>query len=76
MAYCCDFFRIYRQISPSKTRNCSFNKSDLSELDEALNLALEVGLLSIYEGTTGEIERYKVPDLYRLGIGMTRKGQA
>ncbi len=51
--------------------------SDLSELDKAIvNLGLQVGLLAIYEGTDDKIIRYKVPDLYLLGIGMKRKGQA
>ncbi len=52
------------------------NASELRELDDKLNLAREVGLLSVYEGTETEVERYKVPDLYLSGIGMTRKGQA
>lgn len=43
---------------------------------EALDLALEVGLLAIYEGTHDEIRRYRVPDLFRVALGMTRKGQA
>lgn len=52
------------------------NASDLHGFDEAVNLAREVGLLAIYEGMEDDVQRYKVPDLYRLGIGMTRKGQA
>ncbi len=43
---------------------------------EELDLALEVGLLAIYEGTHDEIRRYRVPDLFRVALGMTRKGQA
>ena len=49
--------------------------SELSGFDEELSLAREVGLLAIYEGTEEEVLRYKVPDLYLKGIGMTRKGQ-
>ncbi|MCO6457186.1 MAG: hypothetical protein J5I93_17965 [Pirellulaceae bacterium] len=41
-----------------------------------LGLAREVGLLEVYEGTEEDVRRYRVPDLYRLAIGMTRKGQA
>jgi hypothetical protein len=44
-------------------------------LDDEIDLALEVGLLEIYEGTEENIRRYKVPDLYRYGVGMTRKGK-
>ncbi|MDZ7753846.1 MAG: ParA family protein [Gammaproteobacteria bacterium] len=43
---------------------------------ELLDLALEVGLLGIHEGTERAPERYRVPELYRLGLGMARKGQA
>lgn len=39
-------------------------------------LALEVGLLGIYEGTEERVERYKVPEIYRYALNMTRKGQA
>ncbi|MCP2730548.1 P-loop ATPase, Sll1717 family [Limnofasciculus baicalensis] len=53
-----------------------FKATELLNLDEALSLAREVGLLAVYEGTEDEVQRYKVPDIYRLGIGMTRKGQA
>jgi hypothetical protein len=54
-----------------------FNADELAGFESSvLSLALEVGLLAIHEGTEGDIQRYKVPDLYRLGIGMTRKGQA
>lgn len=43
---------------------------------DQLSLAKEVGLLEIYEETEDEVRRYRVPDLYRLALGMTRKGQA
>jgi cellulose biosynthesis protein BcsQ/stress-induced morphogen len=52
-----------------------FKASELNGLDEE-GLAREVGLLAVYEGTENNVQRYKVPDLYRLGIGMTRQGQA
>lgn len=42
----------------------------------ALSLALEIGLLAVYEGTAEEVRRYRVPDLYRVALRMTRKGQA
>lgn len=41
-----------------------------------LELAREIGLLAIYEGTAEDVLRYRVPDLYRRALGMTRKGQA
>jgi hypothetical protein len=43
---------------------------------EGLELALETGLLAIYEGTQDEVRRYRVPELFRRGLGMTRRGQA
>ncbi|MBE9241990.1 P-loop ATPase, Sll1717 family [Synechocystis salina] len=53
-----------------------FKATEVTGFEEELGLAREVGLLSVYEGTEKEIERYKVPDLYLSGIGMTRMGQA
>lgn len=41
-----------------------------------LDLAIEVGLLAVHEGTQEEVRRYRVPDLYRLALGMSRRGQA
>ncbi|WP_231499877.1 P-loop ATPase, Sll1717 family [Saccharothrix sp. NRRL B-16314] len=43
---------------------------------EHLELALEVGLIAVHEGTQEEVRRYRVPDLYRHALGMTRRGQA
>jgi MinD-like ATPase involved in chromosome partitioning or flagellar assembly len=41
------------------------------------DLALEVGLLGEYElGSSDNVERYRVPEIYRYGLNMTRKGQA
>lgn len=48
---------------------------DLNDLGDAVALAREVGLLSVYEGTDSDPIRYRVPDLYRVGLGMTRHGQ-
>jgi MinD-like ATPase involved in chromosome partitioning or flagellar assembly len=48
---------------------------ELREHRGAVELALEVGLLAIYEGTKENLERYKVPEIYRHSLGMTRKGQ-
>lgn len=41
-----------------------------------LELAREIGLLAVYESSAEEVRRYRVPDLYRRALGMTRKGQA
>jgi hypothetical protein len=42
-----------------------------------LSLASEVGLIGTYDkGIDGEVSRYKVPDLYRIALGLSRKGQA
>ncbi len=49
---------------------------DLQPVEQLLSLAQEVGLLSVYDEADEEVLRYKVPDLYRLGLGMTRRGQA
>lgn len=49
---------------------------DLDPFEQETALAQEVGLLGIYEEKEDEIQRYKVPDIYRLALEMTRKGQA
>lgn len=49
---------------------------EVEGLQEFTSLAREVGLLGIYEGTDEKVERYKVPEIYRYGLSMTRKGQA
>ncbi|MGB0564604.1 MAG: ParA family protein, partial [Spirulinaceae cyanobacterium] len=51
----------------------------LQGYEDRLELAREVGLLTPYDyaqGSDTEVKRYKVPDLYRLGLNMQRKGQA
>lgn len=45
-------------------------------LESLVDLALEVGLLEIYEGTEEQVVRYRVPELYRHGLKLSRKGQA
>jgi len=50
--------------------------ADKLDMDSGVvNLAREIGLLSIYEGTEENVKRYKVPDLFIHGLKMTRKGQ-
>jgi len=49
---------------------------ELSEVSDVVPLAREVGLLGIYEGTEEEVDRYKVPEVFRYALDMTRKGQA
>lgn len=54
-----------------------FSSEDVKDIPGyLLDLAREVGLLALYEGTEDKVERYKVPDLYRYALHMTRKGQA
>jgi hypothetical protein len=50
--------------------------SEFRDLGEQLVLAREVGLIEIYEGTEEEVLRYRIPDPYRRGLGMTRQGPA
>lgn len=49
---------------------------ELKDHEEAIELAREVGLLEAYEEVGDRVIRYRVPDLYRSGLGMVRKGQA
>lgn len=54
-----------------------FDAGELDSIDKSqLLLAKEVGLLGIHEGTEQRAERYRVPELYRLALKMTRKGQS
>lgn len=48
--------------------------NSLAQHPDLIGLAREVGLLDVYEETADEVHRYKVPDLYRQGLGMTRRG--
>jgi hypothetical protein len=49
---------------------------DLEELENLAELARDVGLLGIYEASADNVARYKVPEIYRYGLGMGRRGQA
>ncbi len=70
----------FPELTPLQEKLQSLGRSPLPAgalegLDGEVALAREVGLLSIYEGTETEPSRYAVPDLYRIGLGMVRKGQ-
>ncbi|MBF0235928.1 MAG: hypothetical protein HQK65_23280 [Desulfamplus sp.] len=47
---------------------------DESDIVQSLELAREVGLLRIHEETDGNVIRYTIPELYRWGLNMGRKG--
>jgi hypothetical protein len=50
---------------------------NLTEHESLIEWATEIGLLAVYEeDVKGKIKRYRVPDGDRIGLGMTRKGQA
>lgn len=57
-----------------------FDPAEIAQVDlaaaEELDLALEVGLIAEHEGTHEDARRYRVPDLYRLALGLSRRGQA
>jgi MinD-like ATPase involved in chromosome partitioning or flagellar assembly len=57
-------------------RSSPVNARDIEDLGDLVSLGREVGVLSVYEGTEDQVERYKVPDIYLAGLGMARKGQA
>lgn len=50
--------------------------SEFEDLVEQLELAREVGFVEIYEGTEEKVRRYRIPDLYRRALKMTRQGPA
>lgn len=68
-----DLLSRLRQIGRTPVEARNIGKSVGTEY---LTLAREVGVLQIYEGTEQEVERYQVPELYRLALNMTRKGPA
>lgn len=51
------------------------NATDITVSSDLVNLAMDVGLLGIYEGSEEKVERYKVPEIFRHALKMTRKGQ-
>jgi MinD-like ATPase involved in chromosome partitioning or flagellar assembly len=57
-----------------------FDPTEVAQIDQRaadeLDLALEVGLIDVHEGTHEDVRRYRVPDLYRHALGMSRRGQA
>ncbi|MBK5938073.1 hypothetical protein, partial [Halochromatium roseum] len=52
-------------------RSSPVNARDIGDLGELVKLAREVGVLSVYEGTEDQVERFKVPDIYLAGLGIT-----
>ena len=50
--------------------------SDLKDYQNLIPLAQEVGILSVYEESEDGVSRYRIPDIYRYALKMTRKGQA
>jgi cellulose biosynthesis protein BcsQ len=49
---------------------------ELESLGEDIKLAREVGLVAVHEGTEEEVQRYRIPDLFRSALGVTRRGPA
>ena len=71
----------YRELEPLFNKLQAIGRTpvaseELGGLTEEVALAREVGLLGVYEGSEEEVERYRVPEIYRYALGMTRKGQA
>ena len=56
-------------------RRSPFPQLEVTRFDQFLETAREVGLLSVHEEDAGGIIQYKVPDFYRLALGIARKGQ-
>lgn len=70
----------FSELEPLKQRLMELGRSpvparDLDQLKDEVALAREVGLISVYEGTESDPIRYRVPDIYRIGLGMSRMGQ-
>ncbi|MBF0602198.1 MAG: AAA family ATPase [Nitrospirae bacterium] len=52
-----------------------FHPLEVGEVTQHLDLAKEVGLLEVFEEDADGISKFKVPDFYRLALGIARKGQ-
>lgn len=70
----------FPELEPMRQKLSELEKTpvwaeELSGLRDTVALAREVGLVSVYEGTESEPIRYRVPDIYRIGLHMTRMGQ-
>lgn len=50
--------------------------AESSQAVEELELALEVGMLALHPGGPDEIRRFRVPELYRHALKVSRPGQA
>ena len=55
-------------------RRSPFQRTAVERSSGLLELAVEVGLLEIHEEDSDGATKYKVPDFYRLALGMARKG--
>lgn len=72
-------FEEFSELEPLVDRLRGIGRSpldatDLEGFSEQVDLAREVGLLAVYEGTEEEVSRYRIPDLFRSALGITRKG--
>lgn len=59
----------------SQVNRTPFGPEEISAVPPPIiELGREVGLLKIHEGQDGAVVRYTVPEVYRWGLGMGRKG--
>jgi MinD-like ATPase involved in chromosome partitioning or flagellar assembly len=70
----------FRELIPltnilTKIGRTPIDAPELNEPQDLIKLAMDVGLLGIYEGSEEKVERYKVPEIYRYALNMGRKGQ-
>ncbi|MDQ1294984.1 MAG: hypothetical protein QG608_2869 [Actinomycetota bacterium] len=68
------FIRVLEQIGRTPLDPREVGRLDPEAAAQA-DLATEVGLVAVHEGAQ-ENQRFRVPDLYRHALGMSRKGQA
>ena len=63
------------QVKLTQAGKTPVRAAELDGITDMVALGREVGLLSVYEGTDTEPIRFRVPDIYRMGLKMTRQGQ-
>jgi hypothetical protein len=72
-----EFAELDPLLDSLRSERTPFAAELISAVEGDINsLAQEVGLLGVYEQKDGSPERYSVPEIYRLALGMKRRGQA
>jgi MinD-like ATPase involved in chromosome partitioning or flagellar assembly len=70
-----EFQELVPLMDTLKNKRTPINAKELELSRHLIGLAMDVGLLAVYEEREEEVSRYMVPELFRHALKMTRKGQ-